>query len=161
MRHKPIKIDWDALEDAFNNPQEELVFYLDRVTGHVVLEGEGEEDDLDEDDAGFDGQVHAAPAPLRRDSTRIYVDPPDPMQKVEWMKGFIAEGRGQDPEVIARLAEALASDDPVNELTEVLNENSEVRDAWYVYRAGRIHERIADWLEANGVVPTDSPPWPK
>jgi hypothetical protein len=83
------------------------------------------------------------------------------MQKVEWMEGFTKEGRGQDPAVIARLSAALASDDPVYELSEILNENAEVRDAWYVYRAERIHERIAEWLEANEVVPLSPPPWPK
>jgi hypothetical protein len=165
MKHKPIKIDWDALEEAFNNPQEELLFYLDRVTGHVVLEGEGEEDDLDQDDEDFEGghpnPPPPVPVPLRSDSTRIYVDPPDSMQKVEWMKGFTADGRGQDPQVIARLATAVESDDPVNDLTEILNEHPEVRDAWYVYRAERVHEMIDDWLEENDVVPVDPPPWPK
>ena len=36
---KPLKIDWDALEEAFNSQSEELIYYLDLVTGHVVLEG--------------------------------------------------------------------------------------------------------------------------
>ena len=48
MKRKPIRIDWEALEDAFNNRDEELVYHLDRITGRVELEGEGEEGDDDE-----------------------------------------------------------------------------------------------------------------
>ena len=36
MKRKAIKIDWDELESAFDNKNEELVYYLDRVTGQVV-----------------------------------------------------------------------------------------------------------------------------
>jgi hypothetical protein len=42
MKRKPIKIDWDELESAFDSKQEDLIYYLDLVTGQVILEGEGE-----------------------------------------------------------------------------------------------------------------------
>jgi hypothetical protein len=37
MKGKPIKIDWDELESAFNNRNDELIYYLDLVTGQVIL----------------------------------------------------------------------------------------------------------------------------
>ena len=40
MMRKPIKIDWEELESAFQTRREELVYYLDLVTGEVVLEDE-------------------------------------------------------------------------------------------------------------------------
>jgi len=49
MKRKPIKIDWEELEDAFNSPPEEISSYLDGISGHVALEGEGEEDDLEDE----------------------------------------------------------------------------------------------------------------
>ena len=39
MKRKPIRVNWDDLEAAFDNPNEELAYYLDLVNGHVVLEG--------------------------------------------------------------------------------------------------------------------------
>ena len=36
MKHKPIRLDWDELEVAFTNHDEEIVYYLDLVTGNVT-----------------------------------------------------------------------------------------------------------------------------
>ena len=36
MKRKPIKIDWDELESAFDSKQEDLIYYLDLVTGHMT-----------------------------------------------------------------------------------------------------------------------------
>jgi len=89
MRHKPIKVDWDELEDAFNNQNEELVYYLDLITGHVVLDGEGEEGDFDEENGYYDPQ--AASTASEDDDTRAYVAPLDTQHKLEWMDAFLTE----------------------------------------------------------------------
>ena len=68
MKRKQIKIDWDELEDAFTNPQDEVFCFLDRVTGRVVLEGEG--DDLHDDDRNYDRPPDAAEVPPQDDPTR-------------------------------------------------------------------------------------------
>ena len=85
MKHKPIRVDWDELEVAFNNRNEEIVYYLDLVTGHVVLEGEGEEDDFDDAD-----EFHRpSTPPSGAESTRGYIRPVDHTRKLEWMGGFL------------------------------------------------------------------------
>ncbi len=68
MKRKPIRIDWEELEDAFNSPPEEITSYLDGISGHVILEGEGEEDDLEDE--------NPASASPRNDPTRISIRPP-------------------------------------------------------------------------------------
>ena len=159
MKHKPIKIDWDELEDAFNEQRDDLVSYLDLVTGHVVLEGEGE-DDEDLDDENYDTPVRApvAPPPPVDDSTRLHVTPPGTTLKVDWLKEFI--GKGDVPgEVSGELSEAMGAEDPAPEIRAVLNRNPEVRDSWYRYRGERIQALIDEWLAANGVEFTDPPPW--
>ncbi len=153
MKRKPIKIDWEEVEDAFNAPPEDIGSYLDGISGHVVLDGEGEEDDLED--------VHAAsssPTPRRNDPTRIPIQPPAPSQKIEWMKAFIAEG-GHDKAVIEALKKGLAAENPPPVLGDVLNANPEVRDAWYLYRTDRLREMIGEWLAANDIEPIDPPPW--
>lgn len=159
MQRKRLKIDWEALEDAFNSQRDEAVSYLDRVTGHVVLEGEGEEldEDLDPGEARY--PAPPATAPSRNDTTRVYVEPPDDEQKIEWMRVFLKRHAQIDDSVRGLLEEALASDDPVEEVGEILREIPAEREAWFLYRGERLHELIDRWLTANGIEPVDSPPW--
>jgi hypothetical protein len=160
MKNKPLKIDWDDLEDAFNNRRDELVFYLDRITGHVVLEGEGEDDDLDDAEGAYDPHPSAVPLPApREDDTRLYVHPPSTERKIEWLKEFLQTSSAVDSEVQAELEQAMTVDDPAGELKAILNRNQEVRDGWYRFRAERIQQRIDAWLAEHGVGFTDSPPW--
>lgn len=150
MKAKPIRIDWDALEEAFNELRADLVSYLDLVTGHVVLEGEGELDDLDDEDY--------SPAAPEDDATRCYVRPPDTAQKIEWLGEFLAR-EGVETGVASELDRATTAEEPAAEIREILNRNPEVRDAWYRYRTERIQSLIDEWLQSNGVNFTDPPPW--
>ena len=65
MKRKPIQIDWDELETAFENRNEDLTYYLDLVTGQVILEGEGEDVRFD-DDALDNGVEVDLPTAARR-----------------------------------------------------------------------------------------------
>ncbi len=153
MKRKPIKIDWEELEDAFNSPPEEISSYLDRISGHVALEGEGEEDDLEDENP-----LDAASAPPRNDPTRIGIRPPGAGEKIEWMKSFL-EQEGHDEAVIAELQQALKDEDPPQALSDVLNLHADVRDDWYLYRTARIRNMIEEWLTSNGVESLTTPPW--
>jgi hypothetical protein len=159
MKHRRIKIDWDSLEEAFNRPPEDVASYLDRVTGRVVLEGEGEADPLDDDDGSMDGPASERLTPLRDDAVRLYVHPPDAELKIEWLKAFLDGNRVGDEQARQLLLAALDADDPVEELGEVLGRHPDVRDTWYAYRTERLHEMIDAWLETNGIASIDPPPW--
>ena len=153
MKRKPIKIDWEAVEDAFNTPPEEIGSYLDGISGHVILDGAGEEDDLED--------VHATsslPTPRRNDPTRVPIQPPAPSLKIEWMKVFIAAG-GHDEAVIEGLKNALDAENPPLALRDVLNANPEVRDAWFLYRTDQLRDLIDEWLAANNIDAVEPPPW--
>ena len=152
MKRKPVKIDWDELESAFNNKNEELVYFLDRVTGQVSLEGEGE-DDLEEDE---DDLVEMTPPD---ESMRARIEPPDTSELVAWMHDFIGEGGELDEEIAAQLKDALAEEDPVPAVRAVLDANTEVRDRWFIYRGERLHETIDAWFDANEIGTIDQPPW--
>lgn len=164
MKRKPIKIDWDALEDAFSSPpQSEAVSYLDRITGRVVLEGEGEDAEFDDDEAGFGPATAAARATAGsppEDPMHLPIRPPDVPRKVEWMKNFLRQTTGEHPpEVAAAITAAMAVENPTPAIKGILDGNPEVRDAWYLYRSERIQEMIDEWLAENGVETTDPPPW--
>jgi hypothetical protein len=153
MRTKPIKIDWDGLEEAFNEQRDDLVYYLDLVTGQVVLEGEGESEDLDPHD--YSAEPPEIPPD---DSTRLYVHPPDTVLKIEWLHEFLAGG-GVDPGVSTELERATVGEDAAEQLRDIMNRNADVRDAWFGYRAKRIQALIEQWLDDHGVQFVDPPPW--
>lgn len=158
MKRKPIRINWEELETAFDNRREDLVYYLDLVTGQVVLEGEGEEDDFEDDE----DLVDESPDPesvARNESTRLYVDPPGPEDEVQWMREFVEDEDGLAGEIRTRLREAVATGHPLDSFREVLRDHSEERDLWFLYRAERLHEVIEVWIDANGVHVAGPPPW--
>lgn len=157
MKDKPLKLDWDQLEEAFSRQNDELSYYLDLVTGHLVLEGEGEDAAADDDDT-YGGGVTATAPPARNDATRAYVKPPDLARKIEWMKEFI-KSKELDAETAAELKEALKEDDPTAAIKAVLARHAEFRDSWYLYRSDRLHEMINDWLTEHEVAATEPPPW--
>lgn len=154
MRDKPIKVDWDELEVAFNNQDEELVYYLDLVTGHVVLEGE---DDLDGEDGYYDARA-ASTAP-KDDDTRAYIAPLQMQRKLEWMRAFLDENEATHAEAVGKFREAMAAEDPAAAISATLREQDDIRDRWYLYRAESLHALIQSWLDERGVQTSTPPPW--
>jgi len=163
MKRKPIKIDWDALEEAFSSSQLEAASYLDRITGRVVLEGEGEDAELDEGEAGFEPAAAVARAVSGtppEDPMHLPIRPPDVPRKIEWMKSFLEQTTDEHPpDVAAAITAAMGVENPTPVIKGILDRNPEVRDAWYLYRSERIQEMIDEWLADNGVDTTDPPPW--
>ncbi len=158
MKRKPIKIDWDEIEAAFDNKREDLVYYLDLVTGQVILEGEGEESGF-EDDGDLLDEDSADEAPAREETTRLYIEPPSAEEEAAWMEDFVDEAGDPDAALVEALREALDGPDPVNAFRDTLRGHPEERDRWFVYRADRMHEAVDVWLDANGVHPAEPPPW--
>jgi hypothetical protein len=158
MKRKPIRVDWDDLESAFDNPNEELVYYLDLVSGHVHLEGEGEESDFDDEAGRYDVGAHGSAAP-RSDNTRAYVDRLTTEMKIGWIRRFVDEVQDLDPEWVARLRQALAAEDPAQAIIACMTRNPEGKDRWYRYRADRLHDLIETWLDDHEVSLVDRPPW--
>jgi hypothetical protein len=158
MKRKNLRIDWDELEAAFDNPNEELVYYLDLVEGRIVLEGEGEEDDFADDDEHFVA-APAAPRSQPADNTRLYIDRLTAETKLGWIRGFLDDTDDLDEEFVAKLEAAVASDTPAQSVIEVMRETPEGKDRWYLYRSDRLHDLIGDWLKENEITPTDDPPW--
>ncbi len=157
MKRKPIRINWDDLEAAFDSRQEDLVHYLDLVTGEVVLEGEGEEADF-EDDADLE-KDEGDEVVVRGDESRLYIEPPSEEQERAWMERFVQESPGMDPTLVARLRAALESADFAVAFRDALRAHPAERDRWFLYRAERLHQTIERWLESNQVHCAEPPPW--
>jgi hypothetical protein len=158
MKRKPIKINWDELESAFDNKREDLVYYLDLVTGQVVLEGEGEEAEFENEQDLLEEGADEEPV-VREETTRLVIEPPGPEDEVDWMEDFVDEAEDASPEVREALTEALESDNAPEAFRDVLRHHAPERDRWFLYRSERLHEAVDAWLDANEVHCAEPPPW--
>lgn len=156
MKHKPLQIDWDELETAFENRNEDLTYYLDLVTGHVILDGEGEDAHFDED-AEMDDAVDPDAAP-RGESTRLYVVSFTDDDETDWMDEFIEGDDSIPPELKATLADCVASG-PSQKFKDELRHHAGVRARWFLFRSERLHEVMDAWMESNKISPASPPPW--
>src|SRR5262249_2790203 len=110
MKRKPLHIDWDELEAAFENRSEDLVYYLDLVTGQIVLEGEGEDAHFDDDDEMDDAVDENGTN--RPETTRLYVVSFTNDDELDWMDEFI-EGEGKlDGQIKDRLVACVDEGSP-------------------------------------------------
>lgn len=157
MKRKPIRIDWDELEAAFNNKSEDLVYYLDLVTGEVLLEGEGEGEVFDDDEDLIDDAGEST-AVVRPPTTRLYVEPPDRDMELSWMDDFVEETTELDDAARATLRRVLDDDSP-DAFRDALRSNADVKDMWFRYRTDRLHEAIDAWLDTRGVQGIHPAPW--
>lgn len=155
MKRKPIQIDWDELEAAFENRNEDLTYYLDLVTGQVVLEGEGE--DARFDDEALDNAVEVD-APDRSETTRLYVESFTADDELDWMDEFIEGDDGMPAELKDKLGNFVARSEG-EAFKDELRQNAELRDRWFLFRSERLHEVMDAWLDANNVNPSTRPPW--
>lgn len=156
MKRKPIRIDWDELEAAFDSKSEDLVYYLDLVTGDVVLEGEGEGADQEGDEDLLD-DAGERDAVVRNAPTRLYVPPPDSEEESDWARDFVEDEELGD-HVKAQLTETLTTGSVVS-FRDTLRQHPEAKDRWFLYRSDRLHEVIDAWVEENGIVGVEPPPW--
>jgi len=158
MKIRKLKIDWQELEEAFSRRQHDFVSYLDRVTGELVMDGEGEEEDHDAPSYGASGAPVAATS-RKDDVTRRYIRPPGTARKVGWFQVFLDKEEGLDAEAVTQLREALTDPEPTDKIIAILRQNPELSDAWYDYRAHRVREMIDEWLTADGIEPVEPAPW--
>jgi hypothetical protein len=156
MKRKPLHIDWDELETAFENRNEDLSYYLDLVTGRVFLEGEGEEAHFD-DDSLVEDAVEAGAAP-RRETTRLHVSSFTGDDELDWMDEFIEGDVKLADEIKDALGELVAQGNGEG-FKDALRPHADARDRWFLFRSERLHEVMDAWLAEHHVTPAGPPPW--
>jgi hypothetical protein len=156
MKRKPLHIDWDELETAFENRSEDLVYYLDLVTGQVVLEGEGEDAHIDDDSEMADAVEDDTAT--RPETTRLYVVSFTNDDELDWMDEFIEGDEGLSAELKERLLDVVAQGPP-GKFKDELRQHGEVRDRWFRFRSERLHEVMDAWLDEHKVSAAAPPPW--
>jgi hypothetical protein len=142
---RDIPVDWEALEDAFENNAPEVHSYLHLVTGEVLRVVDGI----------ADPEMHSR---IASDTTYMRIEPVSSREQYRWMERFIPmvdEGELRD-----QLAAAIDGKGAFRRFKDVLMTYGTERERWFAFRSERLRVFMEAWLGAHGLAPTARPVWP-
>jgi hypothetical protein len=141
---RDIPIDWEALEDAFENNAPEVHSYLHLVTGDVLRVVDGV----------ADPQMHAR---IAADANYLRIDPVSSREQYRWMERFIP--MVEDPDLQAKLSQAIDGKGAFRRFKDVLMAYGPERERWFSFRSERLRIFMEAWLSAHALNPVARPVW--
>ncbi|MFO0587545.1 MAG: UPF0158 family protein [Polyangiaceae bacterium] len=141
---RDIPIDWEALEDAFENNAPEVHSYLHLVTGDVLRVVDGV----------ADPQMHAR---IAADTNYLRIDPVSSREQYRWMERFIP--MVEDPDLQAKLSQAIDGKGAFRRFKDVLMGYGPERERWFSFRSERLRIFMEAWLSAHALNPVARPVW--
>ncbi len=134
---RDVPIDWEALEDAFENNAPEVHSYLHLDTGEVLRVVDGI----------ADPEMHAR---IASDASYMRIDPVSSREQYRWMERFIP--MVDEPELKERLAQAIDGKGAFRRFKDVLMAHAPERERWFAFRSERLRVFMEAWLTAHGLV---------
>lgn len=141
---RDVPIDWEALEDAFENNAPEVHSYLQLATGEVIRVVDGV----------ADPQMHAR---IAADPGYLRVDPVSSREQYRWMERFIP--MVENTELRGRLHQAIDGKGAFRRFKDVLMAHAEERERWFTYRSERLKTFMDAWLTAHSLRAVPRPAW--
>jgi Uncharacterised protein family (UPF0158) len=141
---RDIPIDWEALEDAFENNAPEVHSYLHLVTGDVLRVVDGV----------ADPQMHAR---IAADANYLRIDPVSSREQYRWMERYIP--MVEDPDLQAKLGQAIDGKGAFRRFKDVLMAYAPERERWFAFRSERLRIFMEAWLSAHALNPVARPVW--
>ena len=141
---RDIPIDWEALEDAFENNAPEVHSYLHLVTGDVLRVVDGV----------ADPQMHAR---IAADPNYLRIDPVSSREQYRWMERFIP--MVEDADLQAKLSQAIDGKGAFRRFKDVLMAYGPERERWFSFRSERLRIFMEAWLSAHALNPVARPVW--
>jgi hypothetical protein len=139
-----VAVDWEALEDAFENNAPEVHSYLHLSTGEVLRVVDGI----------ADPQMHSR---IAADAAYVRVEPVSSREQYRWMERFI---QMLDPSDLRdELTLAIDGRGAFRRFKDVLMVNAPERERWFAFRSERLRVFMEAWLEAHALsaVPRPAP----
>jgi hypothetical protein len=131
-----VPVDWEALEDAFENNAPEVHSYLHLATGEVLRVVDGI----------ADPQMHSR---IAADAAYVRVEPVSSREQYRWMERFI---QMLDPgELRDELVLAIDGRGAFRRFKDVLMLNANERERWFTFRSERLRVFMEAWLEAHAL----------
>ena len=135
---REVPVDWEALEDAFENNAPEVHSYLHVLTGEVLRVVDGI----------ADPDTHAR---ISGSSTYLAIQPVSSREQYRWMERFIP--MVADAELAGRLEDAIDGKGAFRRFKDVLIDVTDVRERWFAFRSERLRVFMEAWLDAQGINP--------
>jgi hypothetical protein len=133
-----VPVDWEALEDAFENNAPEVHSYLHVSTGEVLRVVDGI----------ADPEMHTR---IASDPNYMRVDPVSSREQYRWMERFIP--MVDDAELKNRLAQAIDGKGAFRRFKDVLMAHAPERERWFAFRSERLRVFMEAWLTAHALKP--------
>lgn len=141
---KDVPIEWEALEDAFENNAPEVHSYLHVPTGDVLRIVDGV----------ADPQMHAR---IAADTSYLRVEPVSSREQYRWMERYIP--MVEDSELQEKLARAIDGKGAFRRFKDVLMTHGAEREKWFTFRSERLRIFMEAWLTAHSLSPVKRPIW--
>jgi hypothetical protein len=142
---KDVPVDWEALEDAFENNAPEVHSYLHLGTGDVLRIVDGV----------ADPQMHAR---IAADANYLRIDPVSSREQYRWMERYIP--MVEDAELQRKLTQAIDGKGAFRRFKDVLMAHAPERERWFSFRSERLRIFMEAWLSAHALAPVARPAWP-
>lgn len=139
---RDIPVDWEALEDAFENNAPEVHSYLHLSTGEVLRVVDGI----------ADPEMHAR---IASDSEYVRVEPVSSREQYRWMERFIP--MVENEELKQKLMRAIDGKGAFRRFKDVLMGYIQEREQWFVFRSERLRVFMEAWLAAHAFKPIPRP----
>ncbi len=142
MREVPI--EWEALEDAFENNAPEVHSYLHLMTGEVLRVVDGI----------ADPDMHTR---IASDATYMRIEPVSSREQYRWMERFIP--MVEDVPLRDQLTSAIDGKGAFRRFKDVLMSFNAEREKWFTFRSERLRVFMEAWLNSHGLKPIIRSAW--
>ncbi len=133
---REVPVDWEALEDAFENNAPEVHSYLHLTTGEVLRVVDGV----------ADPQMHVR---IASDGNYLRIDPVSSREQYRWMERFIP--MVEEPTLRAKLTQAIDGKGAFRRFKDVLMSYATDRERWFAFRSERLRTFMEAWLSAHAI----------
>jgi hypothetical protein len=141
---RDVPVDWEALEDAFENNAPEVHSYLHLTTGEVLRVVDGV----------ADPQMHVR---IASDGNYLRIDPVSSREQYRWMERFIP--MVENTELRGKLAQAIDGKGAFRRFKDALMTYALEREKWFVFRSERLRTFMEAWLAAHAIKSIERPAW--
>ena len=133
VAQREVPVDWEALEDAFENNAPEVHSYLHVGTGEVLRVVDGI----------ADPEMHRR---IAADATYLRVESVSSREQYRWMERFIQ--MVDEPQLRALLTQAIDGKGAFRRFKDVLMSHAAERERWFTFRSERLRVFMEAWLMA-------------
>ena len=141
---RDVPVDWEALEDAFENNAPEVHSYLHLTTGEVLRVVDGV----------ADPQMHVR---IASDGNYLRIDPVSSREQYRWMERFIP--MVDEGELRTKLTQSIDGKGAFRRFKDVLMSFATERERWFAFRSERLRTFMEAWLAAHAIKAIPRPAW--